>query len=137
MQNHIRGVSHVKLPSEGYRPIGGYKSYSITVSRYTAPLSRKKKPTCRQLNPKIVPRNSYGDDVHAYLCSGHIVGQPRTRDLKVPEGHHLRLSEKIPLRGVLRGLCRPVSPRITWGTAGLCRGPRDFSRVFPVMTLCL
>ena len=32
------GVSHVKLPSEGYRAIGGYSSYSIAVSRYTAPL---------------------------------------------------------------------------------------------------
>ena len=39
MQNKTRGVSHVKLPSEGYRAIGGYSSYSIAVSRYTAPLS--------------------------------------------------------------------------------------------------
>ena len=30
---------HVKLPSEGYRAIGGYSSHSIAVSRYTAPLS--------------------------------------------------------------------------------------------------
>ena len=34
-----RGVSHVKLPFEGYRAIGGYSSYSVAVSRYTAPLS--------------------------------------------------------------------------------------------------
>ena len=33
------GVSHVKLPSKGYRAIGGYSSYSSAVSRYTAPLS--------------------------------------------------------------------------------------------------
>ena len=32
------GVSHVKLPSERYRGIGGYSSYSIAISRYTAPL---------------------------------------------------------------------------------------------------
>ena len=39
IQNKIRGgVSHVKLPSEGYRAIGGYRSYSIAISRYTAPL---------------------------------------------------------------------------------------------------
>ena len=41
MQNKVKGgvgVSHVKLPSEGYRAIGGYGSYSIAVSRYTAPL---------------------------------------------------------------------------------------------------
>ena len=39
MQNKVRGgVSHVKLLSEGYRAIGGYSSYSIAVSRYTAPL---------------------------------------------------------------------------------------------------
>ena len=38
MQNKIRGVSHVKLPSGGYRAIGGYNSYSIAVSRKTAPL---------------------------------------------------------------------------------------------------
>ena len=39
MQNKIGGVSHVKLPSEGYRALAGYSSYSIAVSRYTAPLS--------------------------------------------------------------------------------------------------
>ena len=38
VQNEVGGVSHVKLPSEGYRAIGGYSSYSIAVSRYTAPL---------------------------------------------------------------------------------------------------
>ena len=34
------GVSHVKLPSEGHRTIGGYRSYGIATSRYTAPLSQ-------------------------------------------------------------------------------------------------
>ena len=34
------GVSHLKLPSEGYRAIGGYSSYSIAISRYTAPLRK-------------------------------------------------------------------------------------------------
>ena len=29
----------MKLPSQRYRAIGGYSSYSIAVSRYTAPLS--------------------------------------------------------------------------------------------------
>ena len=38
MQNEARGVSHIKLHSEGYRAIGGYSSYSIAVLRYTAPL---------------------------------------------------------------------------------------------------
>ena len=64
---------------------------------------------------------------------------------KVPEGHYpraqrsARLSEEICLSegsaGVssLRGLCG-VSPRVlqgrSEGSAGLCRGPRDFPRFF-------
>ena len=33
------GVSQIKPPSEGYRAIGGDRSYSIAVSRYSATLS--------------------------------------------------------------------------------------------------
>ena len=33
MQNKIRGVSHVKLPSEGYRAIGGYSSETTNYYR--------------------------------------------------------------------------------------------------------
>ena len=40
MQTKQGGVSHLKLPSEGYRAIGGYSSYSIAISRYTAPLRK-------------------------------------------------------------------------------------------------
>ena len=36
MQSKQGGESQIKLPSEGYRAIGGYRSCSIAVSRYSA-----------------------------------------------------------------------------------------------------
>ena len=52
------GVSHVKLPSEGYRAFGGFCSYSIAVSLHTvatraaiyrslrAPIAKKSQKAC-------------------------------------------------------------------------------------------
>ena len=57
MQSKIRGVSQVKLPSEGYRAIGGYSSYSIAVSRYTAPLSALEGQFLREISVRFAGEN--------------------------------------------------------------------------------
>ena len=117
LQYEVRGVSHVKLPSEGYRAIGGYSSYSIAVSRYTAPLSSRMSRT--------VNVNSF----------------------KVPEGHHPRgttlreaLRGNLPLRGLCRGLSEGSAGSLRGFcgvSAGFCGGPRNFPRFSGVVTLCL
>ena len=63
--------------------------------------------------------------------------------LKVPEGHHPRgttLREAPRGNFPLRGLCGGLSEGSAEGSAGSLRGsagPRDFPRVFGVVTLCL
>ena len=59
---------------------------------------------------------------------------------KVWEGHHPRgttlreaLQGNVPLKGLCGGLSEGspgASPRVLRGSAGFCKGPRDFSRFF-------
>ena len=60
---------------------------------------------------------------------------------EVPEGHHprgqpsARLSEEICLAEGFSEASAGVFPRVLPGSAGLCRGPRDFLRFLGVVTL--
>ena len=65
MQNKIRGVSHVKLPSEGYRAIGVGKRRNYYFLLSGVPQSRAKDFW-----------------LHFYLFFGDALGSNKKRDLK-------------------------------------------------------
>ena len=136
-------------------PLSKLRTVPLCLQNRALSEGEKRAKRCREKGMKRggQPRGQKGKkdawkQIRSHLFDTTCVFTTRQRvNSKVPEGHHPRcttLSEALRGNLPLRRLCGAlsegsagVSPRVLQGSAGFCKGPRDFPRLSGVVTLCL